>query len=108
MRLKINDEKAKRDYGAKPQDNAYVQKSIAQQKLETHEVQIKWTKTSELVGGKKTQEICGRVLANFGLQTLKKALNQKGLILQGDEYEERESKQITQKQDLIDLMDPFV
>ena len=67
MRLKINDEKAKRDYGAKPQDTAHVQKSIAQQKLETHEVQIKWAKTSELVGDKKTQEICGRVLANFGL-----------------------------------------
>ncbi len=44
MRLKINDEKAKRDYGAKP-DSDYIMKSKQQQKLETHEVQIKWKKT---------------------------------------------------------------
>ena len=49
--------------------------------LETHEVKIKWAKTGKLAGDKKTQEICGRVLANFGLQSLKKALNHKGLIL---------------------------
>lgn len=46
MRLKINDEQAKRDYGAKP-DADYVSKSKAQLKLETLEVQIKWTKTSQ-------------------------------------------------------------
>jgi hypothetical protein len=40
MRLKINDEKAKRDYGAMPQDSAYVKKSLLQQKMETHHVQI--------------------------------------------------------------------
>lgn len=53
MRLKINDEKAKRDYGAKPNAD-YVLKSKAQLKLETHEVQIKWTKTSELASDRKT------------------------------------------------------
>ena len=36
---------------------------------------------------KKTQEVCGRVLANFGLLCLKKALKQKGLILVGNEHE---------------------
>jgi len=66
LRTKINDEKAKRDYGAKP-DADFVQKSKSQLMLETHEVQIKWTKTGQLASDMKTQEICGRVLANFGL-----------------------------------------
>lgn len=66
MRLKINDEGAKRDYGAKA-DADFVQKSGAQLKKETHEVQIKWTKTSQQANDRKTQEVCGRVLANFGL-----------------------------------------
>jgi hypothetical protein len=60
--------------------------------LETHEVKIKWAKTGKLAGDRKTQEICGRVLANFGLQSLKKALNHKGLILQGNEHDLRDSK----------------
>lgn len=107
MRLKINDEGAKRDYGAKP-DADYVMKSEAQKKLEHHEVQIKWTKSSEQASDRKTQEIGGRVLANFGLQTLKKALNQKGLILQGNEFEERANKTITVKEELVTILDPFV
>lgn len=45
MRIKINDEKANRDYGAKP-DAGYVQKSKAQLFDETYEIKIKWTKTS--------------------------------------------------------------
>jgi len=44
-------------------------------------IEVKWIKTGQLAGSRKTQEICGRVLANFGLQTLKKALNLKGLVL---------------------------
>jgi hypothetical protein len=44
MRTKINDEKAKRDYGQRA-DSSYVQKSEAQLKLETHKVEAVWLKT---------------------------------------------------------------
>ena len=53
LRTKINDEKAKRDYGKKP-DADFVQKSKSQLMLETHEVQIKWTKTGQLASDRKT------------------------------------------------------
>jgi len=48
---------------------------------------MKWTKGHQFVSDQKTKEVSGRVLANFGLQCLKKALKVKGLILIGDEHE---------------------
>ena len=54
---------------------------------ESHGIQIEWVKTDKQVSRKKTEEVCGRVLANFGLQCLRKALKMKGLILVGDEHE---------------------
>ena len=56
-----------------------------------------WIKTGQHVSNKKTQEVCGRVLANFGLQCLKKGLKQQGLILQGTEHEQRKSLTIEVK-----------
>ena len=56
---------------------------------DSHGIQMQWIKTSQHVTNKKTQEVCGRVLANFGLQCLKKGLKMKGLILSGDEHEQR-------------------
>jgi hypothetical protein len=35
-------------------------------------------------------------------------LNQKGLVLQGDEHDLRDSKSISLKEDLVSLLDPFV
>lgn len=52
-----------------------------------------WKKGKETVGNKKTDEICGRVLAAFGLQCLKKAL--KGQIGTDDN-------------DTVEKLDPFV
>ena len=48
------------------------------------------------------------MLASFGLKCLKKALALKGLILTGDEHEQRVSNTITVSQELIDRLDPFV
>jgi hypothetical protein len=48
---------------------------------------MQWVKTNQHVNEKKTQEVCGRVLASFGLKCLRKALEQRGLILAGDEHE---------------------
>lgn len=94
LKTKINDDKAKRDYGAGI-NQQYLAKSKEQLKMETYKVEMKWNKNEG--ADKKTQEICGRVLANFGLQTLKKALKVKGLILAGDEAEQRQRISIEQK-----------
>ena len=34
---------------------------------ESHGIQMQWVKAHQQVSKKKTEEICGRVLANFGL-----------------------------------------
>ena len=73
MKTKVNDEKAARDYGAKV-DNLFVKKTVEQLMEESHGIQMTWVKTHQHVSAKKTEEICGRVLANFGLQCLRKAL----------------------------------
>lgn len=73
MKTKVNDEKADRDYGAKV-DNVFKKKSTEQQMEASHGIQVEWVKTSQHVSKKKTEEVCGRVLANFGLQCLRKAL----------------------------------
>jgi hypothetical protein len=52
--------------------------------------------------------VCGRVLGNFGLQALKKALKVKNLILSGNEYEARSKLSIGQDEELIKRLDPFV
>ena len=106
-KTKVNDEKAPRDYGAKV-DNLFKRKSAEQLMEDSHGIQIEWVKTSQHVSKKKTEEICGRVLANFGLQCLRKALKQKGLILAGDEHEQRALTTIAVKQELKDKLDPFV
>jgi hypothetical protein len=48
------------------------------------------------------------VLASFGLQCLKKALKQKGLILSGNEHESRAKQTILVKSELVKKLDPFV
>ena len=88
QKTKINDEKASRDYGAKV-DDLFIKKSAIQLKEVSHGITLEWVKTHQHVSKKKTEEICGRVLANFGLQCLRKSLKLKGLILAGDEHEQR-------------------
>ena len=56
-------------------------------KQDSHGIQMQWVKANQHVSQKKTLEVCGRVLASFGLKCLKKALLAKGLILTGDEHE---------------------
>ena len=107
VKTKVNDEKAARDYGAKV-DNLFKKKTAEQMMEESHGIQMVWEKTHQIVSKKKTDEICGRVLANFGLQCLRKSLKQKGLILVGDEHEQRASATIAVNQDLKDKLDPFV
>jgi len=86
QKTKVNDEKVARDYGAKV-DDLFIKKSASELKEISHGIQIEWVKTNQHVSKKKTEEICGRVLANFGLQCLRKAFKQKDLILAGDEHE---------------------
>lgn len=69
---------------------------------------MQWVKTNQQVTAKKTQEVCGRVLASFGLKCLKKALAVKGMILAGDEHEQRTATTIEVSQELTDRLDPFV
>lgn len=104
-KTKVNDEKQQRDYGAKPE---FVKKSELQQKADSFGIQMQWVKTNQHVTQKKTQEVCGRVLASFGLKCLRKALQAKGLILAGDEHEQRASAQIVGKEELVQKLDPFV
>lgn len=107
QRTKINDEKQQRDYGEKP-DAEFIKKTESQQKSDSYGIQMQWVKTKQHVSEKKTQEVCGRVLASFGLKCLKKALQTKGLILNGDEHEQRNKTTIDIKSDLVERLDPFV
>ena len=66
VKTKVNDEKAARDYGAKV-DTLFTKKTKEQLMEESHGIQIEWVKTHQHVSKKKTDEVCGRVLANFGL-----------------------------------------
>ena len=105
MKTKVNDEKAKRDYGKQP-DTDFIRKSKQQLKQDNNEVLVKWNKVA--TQDRKTQEICGRVLASFGEHTLRKALKMKGFILSGDETELRTKMTIETKQELVARLDPFV
>ena len=66
LKTKVNDEKATHDYGAKA-DAEFIPKSKQQLMSDSHGIQMQWVKTHQHVTDKKTQEVCGRVLANFGL-----------------------------------------
>ena len=66
LKTKINDEKTERDYGAKV-DDKFLHKTKEQLKSESHGIQMKWITTGQHITNKKTQEVCGRVLASFGL-----------------------------------------
>ena len=107
VKTKVNDEKAERDYGAKV-DTLFKRKTREQLMQESHGIQVEWVKTTQQVSKKKTDEVCGRVLANFGLQCLRKALKQNGLILVGDEHEQKALATIEVRQELKDKLDPFV
>lgn len=88
IKIKINDEKAKRDYGAtaeqlaaeKGADSrdghipALLRRSLQAAKDATMKIDMYWRKGNETVSNRKTDEICGRLLATFGLQCLKKSL----------------------------------
>lgn len=65
-RLKINDERTTRDYGAKV-DSEYYRKTKKQYKDMNYTVEMKWKKGNQMQNDKKTQEISGRVIASFGL-----------------------------------------
>ena len=65
-KTKINDEKATRDFGAKA-DSDFFRQSKEQLMAESYGIQMQWIKTNQHVSEKKTLEVCGRVLANFGL-----------------------------------------
>jgi len=106
-KTKINDEKASRDYGAKP-DAAYIKVSDEKKKETTYGIEMKWIKSHQQAGNKKTEEVCGRVLAHFGLQALKKGLKMKGLILSGSEHENRNNVAINTDKELVERLDPFV
>ena len=107
VKTKVNDEKAARDYGAKVTD-IFKKKSKEELMAASHGIQTEWIKAGQHVTSKKTEEICGRVLANFGLQCLKKALKTKGLILSGDEHEQKTLAKVECKEDLKNKLDPFV
>ena len=106
-KTKINDEKASRDYGAKA-DSQFIRKNKEQMMEESHGIQMQWIKVHQMISSKKTNEVCGRVLANFGLQCLRKAFKHRGLILDGDEHEQRDMTTITVKSELQAKLDPFV
>lgn len=66
VKVKINDEKAGRDYGAKMELEDY-KRTKQQYKNMTFLIDMKWKKTFSEAGNKKTLEISGRVLSTFGL-----------------------------------------
>jgi hypothetical protein len=72
-KVKINDEKEKRDYGAAVVPEIQ-RKSLQEQKDMNYKVEMVWKKSNKALDEKKTREISGRLLATFGLQCLKKAL----------------------------------
>ena len=95
-KIKINDEKEKRDYGARAETDE-SRKNHKELKMMNLKVEMFWTKGHQLLTEKKTIEISGRVLASFGLQCFKKALKHKKIVLETEN-----------KQELIDRLDPFV
>ena len=85
-KIRINDEKEARDYGASAQDLAAQEikrKTVEEYKEATVKIEMHWHKGNQTVDKKVTQEISGRVLAAFGLQCLRKALKHKELIKSG-------------------------
>lgn len=95
-KIKINDEKEKRDYGARAETDA-ARKNHHELKMMNLKIEIFWKKGYTLLDEKKTIEISGRVLAAFGLQCFKKALKHKKIVLETDNKEE-----------LVARLDPFV
>ena len=98
VRIKINDEKQVRDYGAKPGSTELRRRSLNEYNEANLKIDMHWNKGHETVDKKKTEEICGRILATFGLQCLKKALRHKDIIKDG----------IDEKELLVSRLDPFV
>lgn len=113
-RIKINDEKERRDYGATAEELAAKEskrKTVAEYKLAAMKVEMYWHKGNQTVDKKTTQEISGRVLAAFGLQCLKKALKHKEIIKSGGldvENLMEEEKDSVELQQLKERLDPFV
>lgn len=113
-RIKINDEKEKRDYGASAQELALKdirRKTLAEYKLAACKVEMYWHKGNQTVNTKNTQEISGRVLAAFGLQCMKKALKHKEILKTGGldvENLKDEEKNSAELQELKERLDPFV
>ena len=65
-KIKINDEKEQRDYGAVI-DKAVVHRSRKEQMDMNLKIDMYWKKGNQTLDSKKTMEISGRVLASFGL-----------------------------------------
>lgn len=78
-KIKINDEKEARDYGA-GLDRTLQRKTREEQKVMSCKVEMYWKKGSQTIDSKKTKEISGRILASFGLMCLKKSLKNKEII----------------------------
>ena len=104
-KLKINDEKQKRDYGAKLDLEEYKRTKKMYKEM-TYNIEMSWKKASYNASNKKTKEISGRVLASFGFQCLKKALKNKGIILASDADTNPDTDLV--KEELKARLDPFV
>ncbi|CDW84473.1 small subunit processome component 20 homolog [Stylonychia lemnae] len=121
-KIKINDERAKRDYGAKTMKEDTFRKTKKEYKEMTFKIDMKWTKGNQLVDSKKAEELSGRVLASFGLMCMKKALKNKGLILSNEDQGQQNSNNFLNedlnsqikknsediKEELKAKLDPFV
>lgn len=115
-RIKINDEKQHRDYGATAEEMAAKEgesrrKTIDDYKMASFKVEMYWHKGKETLDKKTTEEISGRVLAAFGLQCLKKALKHKDMIRTGGVDVDNlriEEKNSSELQVIKDRLDPFV
>lgn len=102
-KIKINDDKEKRDYGA-ALDRSIQYRSRAEQRDMTFKVEMFWKKGRQTVDKKKTEEISGRVLASFGLQCLKKALRRKEIIT----VDANDLKTEEEREEMRARLDPFV
>ena len=107
QKTKINDEKAKRDYGLR-EDKEFIRTSEKKMIEATFGIEMHWVHSDKQALDKKTKEVCGRVLANFGLRALQKGLKMPGLILTGSEHESRVKLVINTQSDHIQRLDPFV
>ena len=107
QKTKINDEKAKRDYGLR-EDKVFIRTSEKKMQEAAYSISMKWKHSDQEALDKKTKEICGRVLANFGLRALQKGMKVHGLILTGDEHDQRTKLVINTQSEYIDKLDPFV